>query len=203
MKYKFLSLFSGGLDSFVASYIHKQTGKGLALYIKMYPNNDPLLKTANELANAIGMEFTARECYLDFAKSGNYIPQRNLIFLAIAYHVAELHSIPIIVTGLGTLDERNKYPDTSQVFVEEASKIAMTFTTCENLIQVVNPVVGFDKKALLRLSKKFGILNLALKTSSCYSKFQKENEWGRGCGNCTHCATRIEAYKHFRKKNRS
>ena len=177
-------------------------GKGLSIYFKIYKDKaDPTFDTVRDLSHVVGMDFTARECDIDF-KNGNYIPHRNLIFLGMAYHVAELHDIPLIVTGLGTIDVLNKYPDTSQFFVQEVSKIAMSFTMSETVIQVVNPVAGLDKVALLKLSKKLGILNIALKTSSCYSMFQENNEWGRGCGRCSHCQTRIEAYKKFRKKTK-
>lgn len=203
MQYKFLSLFSGGLDSFIATSIHRPLGRGLALYIKMYHDVDPTISIATHLAQALDIEFTVRECFLDMGNAdSSYIPQRNLIFLGIAYHVAELHDIPLIVTGLGSKDDNNKYPDTSAFFVQEVSKIAVSFTTHENVIQVVNPVAGLSKIALLRLARKLGTLNLALKTSSCYSKFQKDNDWGRGCGNCSHCQTRKDAFKSFTKKTK-
>ena len=112
-----------------------------------------------------------------------YVPNRNMIFLALAAAYAESHGVSDVYYGAQRHDLYG-YWDTTPDFLARLNHVyALNRTTP---IQIHAPFVHHSKADLLRLGLLLGI-DYA-KTWSCYAGGE------RACGHCPTCAERLQAF---------
>lgn len=113
-----------------------------------------------------------------------YVPNRNMIFLAIAAAYAETLNINEIYYGAQAHDLYG-YWDTTPQFLERINDLLSL--NRKNRILIHAPLIHFSKSDVLRLGLELGV-NYA-KTWSCYQGNIK------ACGKCPTCAERLSAFK--------
>lgn len=112
-----------------------------------------------------------------------YVPNRNVIFLALAAAYAETHSVSDIYYGAQRHDMYG-YWDTTPQFLESLNQVYSL--NRKTPVQIKAPFVDYTKTELLKLG-----LDLDVdygKTWSCY----QGNELA--CGKCPTCAERLKAF---------
>jgi len=112
-----------------------------------------------------------------------YVPNRNLIFLAIAAAFAEAHGAPEVYYGAQRHDLYG-YWDTTPQFVQRMNSLLAL--NRRNSIRVETPFVHFSKADILRLGFELGV-DYA-QTWSCYEGSEL------ACGTCPTCAERLQAF---------
>lgn len=114
-----------------------------------------------------------------------YVPNRNMIMLAIAASLAEVKGVDTLVCGLQVHDEYS-YHDTTQAFVDK-----MNATLAENRIikiKIIAPFVTLSKEEELRLLIELdGDVSFAVHTFTCYDP----DTFSVSCGKCPSCSERI------------
>lgn len=112
-----------------------------------------------------------------------YVPNRNMIFLALATAYAETHEVEDVFYG-AQLHDIYGYWDTTAQFLDQLNQVYKL--NRKNKIKVKAPFVSYSKTDILRkgieLEVDFG------QTWSCYEG--KEN----ACGRCSTCAERLKAF---------
>jgi 7-cyano-7-deazaguanine synthase len=114
-----------------------------------------------------------------------YVPNRNMILMAIAAAYAETQNVDTILCGLQVHDEYG-YHDTTQRWVDKVNDLLS-----ENRIIKIKLVAPFSKLSkydeLSILRELDGNMDLTLFTLTCYNP----NEEGESCGACPSCSERI------------
>jgi 7-cyano-7-deazaguanine synthase len=113
-----------------------------------------------------------------------YVPNRNMIFLAIAAAFAETLNINEIYYGAQAHDLYG-YWDTTPQFLERINELLLL--NRKNKIQVHAPLIQFSKSDVLRLGLELDV-DYA-NTWSCYRGGSK------ACGKCPTCAERLAAFE--------
>jgi 7-cyano-7-deazaguanine synthase len=112
-----------------------------------------------------------------------YVPNRNMIFLAIAAALAEARGADLVYYGAQRHDLYG-YWDTTPQFVDQINTLLAL--NRKTTVRVETPFVHFSKADILRLGFELGV-DYAL-TWSCY-------EGGAAaCGVCPTCAERLQAF---------
>lgn len=210
-------LLSGGLDSATCLYAAKAAGYIMtAISFDYGQRHRAELAAAAELAQGIGAEHrvvavdlraiggSALTSGLEVPKGGKdlgeannvpvtYVPVRNLIFLSLAYALAETQNAVAIFIGVNAIDYSG-YPDCRPDFIESFSTTAALASK-----------IGRDGKApeivtpLLRLSKA-DIAKEAIRlkvpiaqTWTCYDP-QSVRGMLTACENCDACILRRDGF---------
>ena len=113
-----------------------------------------------------------------------YVPNRNMIFLAIAAAYAETRNVSDIYYGAQAHDLYG-YWDTTPDFVKRLNAVFQL--NRKNRIQINTPFVHYSKADILRLGFELGV-DYA-KTWSCYQGGDV------ACGTCPNCAERLQAFE--------
>ncbi len=113
-----------------------------------------------------------------------YVPNRNMIFLAIAAAFAESLGVEEIYYGAQAHDLYG-YWDTTPDFLERIN--ALLALNRKNNLRILAPLVKLTKAEVLKLGSDLEVDYS--KTWSCY----EGNELA--CGKCPTCAERLEAFK--------
>lgn len=114
-----------------------------------------------------------------------YVPNRNMIMLAIATSYAESIGAEIVCFGAQKHDEYSGYWDTTQIFRDNMNKVNKL--NREHQIQIKAPFVLLSKYDEVALGKQ---LKVPFEdTHTCYK--------GTNCGTCPTCADRISAFATF------
>ena len=113
-----------------------------------------------------------------------YVPNRNMIFLAIAAAVAEGRGATEIFYGAQRHDLYG-YWDTTPQFLERMN--AVFNLNRKNPIQVLAPFVHYSKADIVRLGLELGVDYG--QTWSCYRGIEA------ACGTCPTCAERLKAFE--------
>jgi 7-cyano-7-deazaguanine synthase len=120
-----------------------------------------------------------------------YVPNRNMILMAIAAAYAEKKNCNYVSMGLQLHDEYS-YHDTTQQFVD-----CINNALCQNRkhkIEIIAPFCNLSKTDELRkLLEVDGNLDLAKTTMTCYNP----NINNESCGVCPSCAERIQAFRNI------
>lgn len=112
-----------------------------------------------------------------------YVPNRNMIFLALAAAYAETHGVADIFYGAQAHDMYG-YWDTTPQFLESLNQVYRQ--NRKTPVQIKAPFVNYTKTDVLRAGLKLGVDYGA--TWSCY-------EGGvAACGHCPTCAERLAAF---------
>jgi len=126
----------------------------------------------------------AGEAGAEFAHE--WVPARNLIFLAIATGISEAHKFGFVVLG-NNLEEAGAFPDNEMIFVNKLKEVLPYATNLQNRVRLEMPVGNLMKHEIVKLGTSINApLDL---TWSCY-------EGGRThCGRCGPCYMRRKAFE--------
>lgn len=118
-----------------------------------------------------------------------WVPQRNTIFLALAFAYAETIHAEAVYAGFNAVDYSG-YPDCRPEFVLAAETTlnlaSKRFVTTGEVIRLKAPLIKMSKKDIVLLGTKLGV-PFGL-TWSCY-KGKEE-----ACGVCDSCRIRLKAF---------
>lgn len=111
-----------------------------------------------------------------------WIPNRNLVFIAVAAAIAEYHNFNLLVTGFNK-EESQTFPDNSSDFLEAVNH-SLAFST-KNKVQVSSFTINLNKKEIIEEGVKLGVPWQFI--WSCY--------YGEKlmCGRCESCSRLIRA----------
>lgn len=115
-----------------------------------------------------------------------YVPNRNMIFLALAAAFAETQGVTDIYYGAQSHDMYG-YWDTTPEFLQQINQLFSL--NRKSPIQIKAPFVNFSKTDILRLGLELGVDYS--QTWSCYEGKEV------ACGNCPTCAERLKAFKNL------
>ena len=209
-------LLSGGLDSATAAAWAIDRGYRLsALSVDYGQRHRCELESARAVAEALGITDHAVirvdlaafggsalvDAAIDVPKGrsdaeighgipATYVPARNTVFLALAMAMAETRGAEAIVLGVNAIDYSG-YPDCRPEFLDAFTKMAQLATkagTEGKRLEIVAPLVGLSKEAIIRLGLSLG-LDYGL-TTSCYDP----DAAGRPCGRCDSCLLRAAGF---------
>lgn len=115
-----------------------------------------------------------------------WVPARNLIFIAIATGVAEAHGFGTIALG-NNLEEAGAYPDNEMMFVNKLREVLPYATNLQKKVTLQMPVGNLMKHEVVKLGIDIGApLQL---TWSCYEGGEAH------CGKCGPCYMRRKAFE--------
>src|SRR5215469_5517809 len=211
-KPKAVVLLSGGMDSCVTTAIANQTHRLALLHASygqrterrerrafdeiadFYEVRDRLVVRADAFAQIAGSALTDER--ITVPESGEalspragipvtYVPFRNAHFLSVAVSWAEVIGANSIFIG-AVAEDSSGYPDCRPEYYRVFEQLANVGTRPETQIEIVTPVIGMRKSAIVRKGLELGApLDL---TWSCY---QYEDA---ACGVCDSCRLRLQAF---------
>lgn len=209
-----ISVFSGGLDSTVATAMFKDTHHIHAITFNYGQKSFEMeIKAASDVCNDIGAEHTVinlpwltelgrsaltsnrdiPEPTLEDLDNKDvsiktaksvWVPGRNIVFTAIANSFAESQGADIIIVGWDK-EEAVTFPDNSKEFLNAFNNL-LNVGSFDN-IKIKAPLIDMDKENIVKLGYDISApLHLSY---SCYKGFQSH------CGVCESCMRRIRAFK--------
>lgn len=118
-----------------------------------------------------------------------WVPQRNAIFLAVAFGWAEVVGTDRVYIGVNEVDYGG-YPDCRPRFIS-AMNVALNlaskqFAETGSGVQIMTPIIDQSKKRIVELGLKLGVP--FEKTFSCYKGGEK------ACGKCSSCKIRLRGF---------
>lgn len=123
----------------------------------------------------------------------SFTAARNLIFIANAGAIAYDNNIEMLVMGVCQTDYSG-YPDCRNQFIH-AAELALSLATDKDF-NIYTPLMYMTKAETWRMAKQYEIVDLLIEhTLTCYNGNEKQNEWGKGCGNCPACKLRAKGWK--------
>jgi 7-cyano-7-deazaguanine synthase len=210
-------LLSGGLDSATCMYLAREQGFDvLALSFNYEQRHKVELTAARRLAESCGASHTVIDVNLraigasaltdDVAvpKGGGhlqgqpsipatYVPVRNLIFLSLAYALAEARECSAIFTGVNAIDYSG-YPDCRPDFIASFSQTAALASKVgrEGLgPQILTPLIALTKMGIATEAMRLNVpIHL---TWSCYDPQEKEGVL-YPCESCDACLLRKDGF---------
>ncbi len=115
-----------------------------------------------------------------------WVPARNLVFIAIAIAIAEAKGYDAVASGIN-LEEAGAYPDNEMEFVRLLNALSPYAVGPNKRVEVLMPVGNLVKHEIVKLGLQLGApLHL---TWSCYEGGEKH------CGTCGPCYMRKKAFK--------
>lgn len=208
---KAVVLLSGGLDSAtcLADAISEKV-EPIALSFDYGQKNKVELEHAKAIAEYYGVEHKIFK--IDLSQIGGsaltdnnidvpnkdpgseipvtWVPQRNSIFLSIAFAYAEVIGANFVTIGVNNIDYSG-YPDCRPEFIKMA-EIALNFGSKRSVeendpIILVTPLIGMSKAEIVKIAEKLEApIHL---TRSCYNTEEES------CGTCEACKIRLKAFK--------
>lgn len=126
------------------------------------------------------------------AKPITYVPNRNMILMALAASFAEVNRCSEIIAGFQLHDEYG-YHDTTQKFVDSVNSALMQ--NRDWVVKVTAPFVQMNKTSELeKLIALDGNLKLTTYTLTCYNP-----NGNVSCGRCPSCSERIQAFMNIKR----
>jgi 7-cyano-7-deazaguanine synthase len=131
----------------------------------------------------------------------SFVPYRNLIFLTLAAAWASTIGARHLVTGVCQTDYSG-YADCRDVFIKSAQTTLNLATDFRDRDVVIHtPLMWLTKAEEFRMAEELGYLDFVVKeTLTCYYGVEKENDFGKGCGECPSCELRKKGYHEFLEK---
>ena len=210
---KAVVLLSGGLDSYTAAAIARESGFDIyALTIKYGQRHGQEILAARRVADALGVK-AHRELDVDLASLGGsalvgdgevpkdgpqadsipatYVPARNTIMLALALAWAEVLGACDVFIGVNALDYSG-YPDCRPEFItafESMARLATKAGVQGARFRIQAPLIAMSKAEIVRRGLALG-LDYGL-THSCYDPLPG----GQPCGRCDSCVLRARGFR--------
>jgi 7-cyano-7-deazaguanine synthase len=114
------------------------------------------------------------------------VPNRNMLFIALAASYAISRKIPYLFYG-PHLEDHGTYPDCRPIYVEKMRDVLAVCDEFPILLQA--PLLWKTKGDILRMGIELGVDHRY--TWSCYYNGEK------ACGKCGSCINRMEAFKEL------
>jgi 7-cyano-7-deazaguanine synthase len=210
---KAVVLLSGGLDSYTAAAIARESGFDLhALTVNYGQRHAHEILAARRVAEALGAS-AHRELAVDLSSLGGsallgdgevpksgpdpsvipstYVPARNTVMLALALAWAEVLGAYDIFIGVNALDYSG-YPDCRPEFIEAFERTAALATKAGvegGRFRIQAPLISMTKAQIIRRGTSLG-LDYGL-THSCYDPLPA----GAPCGRCDSCVLRARGFE--------
>lgn len=204
-------LLSGGIDSFLTSFIAKKMGYEIyCLTIDYGQKARKEIEAAKKIAKILECkEHKILKIDLKFLKSAltkkeikipeketkgipkTYVPARNTIFISLALGYAETIDADAIFIGVNSIDFSG-YPDCRPIYIKRFQKlidVATKKTSSGKKIKLIAPIINLSKSQIIKKAINFG-LDIS-KSWSCYQN--KKNP----CGKCPSCRIRKKALKEL------
>ena len=212
-------LLSGGLDSTVCAYMaRKDIGKKgnlTCLSISYGQRHSQEIGCAGRTADILEANWKCIDIPLhqlvnssltgdsDIPVEGlskeiptTWVPQRNSIFLAMAFALAESSNAQLVYIGVNALDYSG-YPDCRPAFIKSMEKSlhlgSKKFVETGEGIGLITPLLNMKKADIVRQGLKLGVE--FEDTWSCYKGLDL------ACGVCDSCRIRLQAFKEARIKD--
>ena len=210
---KAVVLLSGGLDSYTAAAMARESGFDLyALTVKYGQRHAHEILAARKVAEALGVK-AHRELAVDLGSVGGsalvgegdipkngpdpnvipstYVPARNTVMLALALAWAEVIGAADIFIGVNALDYSG-YPDCRPEYIEAFERLASLATktgVTGGQFRIRAPLISMSKAEIIRRGVTLG-LDYAI-THSCYDP----GPHGLPCGRCDSCVLRAKGFE--------
>jgi 7-cyano-7-deazaguanine synthase len=209
---KAVVLLSGGLDSYTAAAVARESGFDIhALTVKYGQRHGQEILAARRVAESLGVK-AHRELAVDLATLGGsallgdgevpkggphpgtipvtYVPARNTVLLALALAWAEVLGAYDIFLGVNALDYSG-YPDCRPEFIEAFEHTANLATKAGvegRRFRIQTPLISMTKAQIILRGVALG-LDYGL-THSCYDPLPQ----GAPCGRCDSCMLRARGF---------
>ncbi|MGZ7095731.1 MAG: 7-cyano-7-deazaguanine synthase QueC [Methanobacterium sp.] len=213
-KPKAVSVFSGGLDSTVATAYYNDKYEIHAITFNYGQRSARMeIKSSKAICEKLGIKHTIIELpwlknlgksaltsdnevpelkedelddkeICDETASKVWVPGRNIVFTAIVTSFAEAEDAEILLVGWD-LEEAVTFPDNSKEFLNAFNEV-LKMGTLKN-VQIEAPLIDMNKNEIVELGIR---INAPLSLS--YSCYMGENEH---CGVCESCMRRKRAFK--------
>ena len=209
---KAVVLLSGGLDSYTAAAIARESGFDLyALTVNYGQRHAHEILAARRVAEALGV-IAHRELAVNLSSLGGsallgdgevpksgpdpsvipatYVPARNTVMLALALAWAEVLGAYDIFIGVNALDYSG-YPDCRPEFIEAFERTATLATKAGvegGHFRIQAPLIEMTKAQIIQRGVSLG-LDYGL-THSCYDPLPV----GAPCGRCDSCVLRARGF---------
>ena len=209
---KAVVLLSGGLDSYTAEAVARESGFDIhALTVKYGQRHGQEILAARRVAESLGVK-AHRELAVDLATLGGsallgdgevpkdgphpgtipvtYVPARNTVLLALALAWAEVLGAYDIFLGVNALDYSG-YPDCRPEFIEAFEHTANLATKAGvegRRFRIQTPLISMTKAQIILRGVALG-LDYGL-THSCYDPLPQ----GAPCGRCDSCMLRARGF---------
>ena len=209
---KAVVLLSGGLDSYTAAAIARESGFDLyALTVNYGQRHGHELPASRRVAEALGVK-AHHELSVDLSSIGGsalvgdgevpkngpdpttipatYVPARNTVLLALALAWAEVLGAFDIFIGVNALDYSG-YPDCRPEYIDAFERMAALATKAGvsgGRFHIRAPLVSMTKAEIIRRGMALG-LDYGL-THSCYDPLPH----GVPCGRCDSCVLRARGF---------
>ncbi|MGZ7070529.1 MAG: 7-cyano-7-deazaguanine synthase QueC [Methanobacterium sp.] len=213
-KPKAVSVFSGGLDSTVATAYYNDKYEIHAITFNYGQRSARMeIKSSKAICEKLGIKHTIIELpwlknlgksaltsdnevpelkedelddkeICDETASKVWVPGRNIVFTAIVTSFAEAEDAEILLVGWD-LEEAATFPDNSKEFLNAFNEV-LKIGTLKN-VQIEAPLIDMNKNEIVELGIR---INAPLNLS--YSCYMGENEH---CGICESCMRRKRAFK--------
>jgi len=215
MTVKAVILLSGGLDSSVVAYIARhdigESGDLYALTLSYGQRHEREIESAMDIARAVGacqhiiLKGLPIDVLVKTALTGDFevptdgvsaeipstwVPQRNSIFLGLAFALAETVDARAVYIGVNSVDYSG-YPDCRPEFISSAEKTfnlaSKRFVEKRRAIELRTPIISKSKRDIVRWGMELRVpFDL---TWSCYQGNEK------ACGVCDSCRIRVAAFR--------
>ena len=209
---KAVVLLSGGVDSYTAAAIARESGFELyALTVNYGQRHGHELLASRRVAEALGVK-AHHELSVDLSSIGGsalvgdgevpkngpdpttipatYVPARNTVLLALALAWAEVLGAFDIFIGVNALDYSG-YPDCRPEYIDAFERMAALATKAGvsgGRFHIRAPLVSMTKAEIIRRGTALG-LDYGL-THSCYDPLPH----GVPCGRCDSCVLRARGF---------
>jgi 7-cyano-7-deazaguanine synthase len=210
---KAVVLLSGGLDSYTAAAIARESGFDLyALTVKYGQRHLHEILASRKVAESLGVK-AHRELSVDLGSVGGsalvgdgevpkggpdpdiipatYVPARNTVLLALALAWAEVLGAFDVFIGVNALDYSG-YPDCRPEYIEAFERMAALATKAGvngGRFHIRAPLISLSKAEIIRRGIALG-LDYGL-THSCYDPLPS----GSACGRCDSCILRARGFE--------
>lgn len=220
---KSVIIFSGGQDSTTCLIRSlKQDEQTVALTFDYGQKNKVEIECAKEICKTLGVKqeildvsgiFHFISCTPYLEKSGvlggrskfddslpaTWVPNRNALFITLAYSYALKIGFDKVVTGVNSVDYSG-YPDCRPAFIDSI-RLMLKLSVPAGNVEVETPLIGLSKAEIWRMAYDLGGLDIIKQlTHTCYNgDHTTKNDWGYGCGECDSCKIRKASYEEFLK----
>lgn len=218
---KSVVIFSGGQDSTTCLLSSlKENEETIALSFDYGQKNKVELECADTICSKLGVKHTVLnvsdifhsmtaapylsdngvlggKSSLDGSLPSTWIPNRNMMFIVIAYSLALKLRYDKIVTGVNSIDYSG-YPDCRPAFIDSLRETLALSVPAKKII-IDTPLINLTKAQIWQLANSIGGLEFIKEyTHTCYNgDHTTRNEWGYGCGECDSCRIRKSSYEEF------